>query len=163
MSTQDTFSADEWAAIIGAPMLAGSFIAISDPGITSLVGETSAMMKAITSGEVPAGASDLVNSIIASFKEMAESKEKLEMPDITDEKDPAAAKAALLADVKKAVDSVAAKGSADEAAGYKQWIMSVANATAEAAKEGGFMGIGGTRVSDQEKAALAELGATMGV
>lgn len=44
-----------------------------------------------------------------------------------------------------------------EAAGYKQWLMGVAEATAEAGKEDGFVGIGAVRVSDKEKTAMQEI------
>ncbi len=165
MSTKDSYTAEEWAVVAAAPVVAGSYIAMADPGVTSLIGESSAMMKAMTAGEVPADASDLVASIVAGAKEMAEKKEKFKMPELSEEdkRNPAAAKAELLNQVSAATAAVAANGSEAEAAAYKQWIMSVATATAEAAREGGFMGIGGKRVSDQETAALAELSAAMGM
>jgi hypothetical protein len=40
---------------------------------------------------------------------------------------------------------------------FKQWLADVAQVVAEADKEGGFLGIGGKRVSDKEQAAPAEL------
>lgn len=164
MSTQDAYTPEEWAAVSGAAVIAGSYIAISDPGVTSLISETGAMMKAITSGDVPDGAGDLVAAIVATMKEKADNREKMEMPDMTDEtkKNPAAMKASLLAQIKAGTDAVADKGGATEAEAFKQWILSVATATAEAAKEGGFMGIGGTRVSEQEVAALAEISNAIG-
>jgi hypothetical protein len=164
MSTKDTYTAEEWEAITSAPVMAGSYIAMSDPGVTSLIGEMNAMMKAMTSGEIPAGAKDLVDSLVASVQERAKSGEKMEMPDISTDAggNAEAAKAAMLAQIKQATDAVAAKGAAGEAAAFKQWIVSIANATAEAAREGGFMGIGGTRVSDEEKAAIADLQTAIG-
>jgi len=44
---------------------------------------------------------------------------------------------------------------------FKTAIRSIGKATAEAAKEGGFLGIGGTLVSDDEKSALAKIEAAM--
>jgi hypothetical protein len=44
---------------------------------------------------------------------------------------------------------------------FKATIRSIGKATAEAAKEGGFLGIGGTLVSDGEKTALAKIEAAM--
>lgn len=165
MSTKEAYTADEWAAVMTAPVMAGAYITMADPGVTSLFSEASAMMKAMATGEVPVGATELVGSIVAEMKAMSERGERMDAPDFGDEakKDPAAAKAALMAKVTAGTDAVAANGGADEAKAYKQWIMGVAQATAEASKEGGFMGIGGVRVSDDEKAALAELGASMGI
>jgi hypothetical protein len=50
-----------------------------------------------------------------------------------------------------------AKCTQEEAAGFKQWLLDVAQAVAEADKEGSHFGIGGQRVSDKEQTALAEL------
>jgi hypothetical protein len=50
-----------------------------------------------------------------------------------------------------------------EAEEYKRWLVSLARQTAEAAKEGGFLGIGGTRVSEGESTAITELAAALGV
>jgi len=40
---------------------------------------------------------------------------------------------------------------------YKRWIMDVATAVANAAKEGGFLGFGGERVSSEEQKILGQL------
>lgn len=162
MSTKESYTAEEWTLVAGAPVLAGSYIALSDPGITSLIGETSAMAKAMASENVPAAAKDLVASIMAGMQEKG--AERVEMPGLDEEsrKDPAKAKAALLDDIKQAAAAVEAKGGAAEAAAYKEYVQSVAYAVANAAKEGGFMGIGGKRISEEEQAALDGLKAAMG-
>ncbi len=159
MAVKDSYSAEEWAQISAAPMAAGMYLVLASPGLTSIVGETKAMMDAVIKGERPAGAADLVNSIVADMTAKAQSKEKIEPPDMPEgaEKDPAAAQKALMASVATASATVAAHSTAEEAAGYNQWLYSVALATAEAAKEGGFMGIGGERISDKEQAALDQL------
>ena len=41
--------------------------------------------------------------------------------------------------------------------------MSIARGAAEAAKEGGFLGFGGTQVSEKEQNALSQLGAALGM
>jgi hypothetical protein len=50
-----------------------------------------------------------------------------------------------------------------EAEGVKRWLLGTAQQAAEAAREGGFLGIGGVKVSDAEKAALAEVAQVLGV
>jgi len=50
-----------------------------------------------------------------------------------------------------------------EAEGFKRWLLGVSTRVADAAKEGGFLGFGGTRVSEQETAALKEIAAALGV
>ena len=79
-----------------------------------------------------------------------------------DAKDPEEAK-------KKAVDgcvaaaNIVTQKSPAEADEFKQWLMTIATRTSEAAKEGGFLGIGGTKVSEKEKAELATLASALGV
>jgi hypothetical protein len=53
-----------------------------------------------------------------------------------------------------------AKGPGDAAA-FKSWLQSIAQHTAEAAKEGGFLGFGGVQVSEAETATLAEIRAAL--
>lgn len=50
-----------------------------------------------------------------------------------------------------------AGGSQEETTAYRQWLYGLAEKVAKAAKEGGFLGIGGTWVSEEEQAFLAEL------
>jgi len=49
----------------------------------------------------------------------------------------------------------------NEAVAFKQLLKTIAEQTAEASKEGGFLGFGGVRVSDAEKASVAEVAATL--
>jgi hypothetical protein len=72
-------------------------------------------------------------------------------------------KNAVLERVKSAVALVAAKASPAEAEAYKQMLVSVAQQAADASKEGGFLGFGGVRVSDKEKAFIAEVKTASGV
>ena len=55
------------------------------------------------------------------------------------------------------------KASRDEADGVKRWLVMIAQRVAEAAKEGGFLGVGGTRVSRAEVAAIRDVASALGV
>jgi hypothetical protein len=44
----------------------------------------------------------------------------------------------------------------DEAVAFGQWLVAAAQAAADAAKEGGFMGFGAQQVSDREEAMLKQ-------
>ena len=48
-----------------------------------------------------------------------------------------------------------------EATAFKGWLLKIASRVAEAAKEGGFLGIGGVPVSAAERAALDEITAAL--
>jgi hypothetical protein len=51
---------------------------------------------------------------------------------------------------------------AEETDAYKTFVMTVAQAVAGAHKEGGLLGVGGTRVSEAENQALDEISRALG-
>jgi len=50
----------------------------------------------------------------------------------------------------------------DEVSGFKTMMINIAEAVAEASKEGGFLGFGGVRVSDKEQSILTQIRAELG-
>jgi hypothetical protein len=54
------------------------------------------------------------------------------------------------------------KATPAEAGEVKQWLVGIAQRTAQAAKEGGFLGIGGVPVSESETAAVREVARALG-
>jgi hypothetical protein len=84
-----------------------------------------------------------------------------ELPDLP-KRDLAEARKVMAEHIDQAAAAIAAK-SPEEAREFKQWLMAAANKVAEASKEGGFLGFGGTLVSEDEKKAIGELAARLGV
>jgi len=160
MSKKSDYSPEEWKSITGAPYLAGLFITMADPsGIGGVMKEAMAVGKAVAE----AGANnqtEVIKSLVEGLKE-AGFKAKAELPDVP-KGDLAAAKAATFDHVQKAISALSAK-SPSEVEAYKTWLMTAAKKVSEAAKEGGFLGFGGTLVSDKEQAALKELADKLGV
>ena len=71
---------------------------------------------------------------------------------------PGAAQQALAA-LRQVAALLDEKTTAEEAAGYKEWLMNIAVQTSQAGKEGGnFMGWGAVAVNDAETAMLAQIG-----
>jgi hypothetical protein len=66
----------------------------------------------------------------------------------------------FLGRITRAVSLVGQKSPGDATA-YKQWLVECAQKTAQAAKEGGFFGFGGTQVTPRETAALDRLRAAL--
>ena len=73
---------------------------------------------------------------------------------------PAEIKAKCIETLRKAGAVVDAKAPGDAAA-FKSWLRQISQHVAEAAKEGGFLGIGGAAVSEAEKATLAEISSAL--
>ncbi len=64
--------------------------------------------------------------------------------------------------LREALHILEAKGSPEDVDAYKRFVLAVAQAAAEAHKEGGFIGIGGRRVSAEEQAALDDIAGVLG-
>jgi hypothetical protein len=152
MSTKNDYNAEEWKAIAAAPVVAGLFITVSDlSGPVGIAKEGIAVGRAITesvSGDAP----EIVKALAESVKSAGG---RPELPDLP-RGDRAQTRDALIGALQKAVGAVERK-SPVEAEAYKNWLASVATKVSQASKEGGFLGFGGTLVSDEEQQALKRL------
>jgi len=156
MATQKDFTADEWKNVTAAPFMAGLIVTMADlSGLVGITKEAAAVGKVIMESATNSS-SELIRSLGESFKSGA----RPELPAMP--KDREQARGSFIAKCGLAASTVAAKSPA-EAQEFSAWLMSIARKAAEAAKEGGFLGFGGTQVSAQEQAALSQLGTALGV
>jgi len=89
-------------------------------------------------------------------------KNKPQMPELPTKEGPEAVIKALIKKCQAAALVVQDK-SPEEADAFSHYLVEVARKTAESSKEGGFLGIGATRVSDKEKAAVKQLADALSV
>ena len=151
MSTQADYSNEEWNLIVAGPVVAGTTVIAADPAVFGSIKESAAMAKAISQYGTNSSV-ELIQSISASVR----AGHKFQQTQIPKDQGSQGALKALIAECQKAVKIVHAK-SAAEAEGYAQFLLDIAKITAESSKEGGFLGIGAVRVSQQEEAALQRL------
>ena len=158
MSTNHDYAASEWQSIVTAPAAAGLLVTLADAsGPIGVVKEGMAVTRAVTdttATDVP----EVVASIVSEVRSGSIRPELPKLP-LTDKEQ---AKAVLLEAITAGVTAVEAK-SPTEAHGYKTWLVATATRVAQASKEGGFLGFGGTLVSAEEQAALTALAAALGV
>jgi hypothetical protein len=161
MVTKTDFTPEEWQQLLIAPQIASVVVMIASPsGPVGAVKELVAASKQMAEAIQTATGNALIDAVAADLKQMVENKEKLAPPAMS--KDPQEAKAQSLQacrDLAALVDQKAP----DEAQGFKQWVYKAAVRSAEASKEGGFLGIGGVRVSEAEAAALTEVAVALGI
>jgi hypothetical protein len=166
-SNQDisaSFSPEEWTLIKSAPLLAGLSVSLSDlrSGVFGAIREGLAPSQAIV--EAGSGATNpLVASVVASIKEMAAKRERLQPPVSMFGKKPEEVKAEVAAQLANIPKILEGKVTADQAEGFKSWLVAIAGKVANAATEGGFFGFGGEKVSAAETAAINELATSLGV
>ena len=160
MTTKLDFSEQEWQKLLQAPVMAGTYIIISDLSFTGIPKEMKGMFNAILREEAPPAAQELVASLVADISANSKEKEALAQPESDGEGDP---NQGILNLLQAALAVLEEKATPEERMGFCTWLMQVAQATAETGREGGFLGIGSTRVSDKEKVALEELKQLFGI
>lgn len=160
MTTKLDFSEQEWQELLQAPVMAGTYIIISDLSLTGMPKEMRGMFNAILREEAPPAAQELVAGLVADISAKSEQKDALAQPESDSGGDP---KQGILDLLQAALAVLEVKATPEERMGFCTWLMQVAQATAETGREGGFLGIGSTRVSDKEKAALEELKQLFGI
>ena len=156
MTTRSDFSDEEWARLERAPVVAGFAISLADPGgPIEAVKETMAIIKTITEAARSGGDGELVDAVAKSF---AEKTKKRESPMGDFKPKGALAGQEILEELKGVNDLVTQKATPEEAAAFREWLLSAAKRAADAAKEGGFMGFNAKRVSEGEQEMLDKLG-----
>lgn len=157
MASKADFTPEEWSKVLFAPLNTALFIALASPsGPVGMVQEMFAAVSSIVDVEKDAGASQILKDIAADTKAR---QEKPELPKFNSVEE---GRAVITGQVKDAIALIDAKAGADAPA-IKQWLYAVAQKAAGAAREGGFMGFGGTQVTPEETAALGELAGMLGV
>jgi hypothetical protein len=131
-----SFSPEDWALIRSSPLLAGLLITLSDlrTGPIGVLKEGFAPSQAIIeAGE--GAANPIVASIVANIKEMAKKGERLQPPFQVSGKNPEQLKTEVAALLKRIPGILDAKVSPEQAAGFKSWLMTIADKVANAARE----------------------------
>ena len=157
MSTKADYTKEEWDLIVKSPVMAAmAVIAASPSGPIGVLKEMFAVGKGLWAG-AEGTTNPLIGALVADLKAGARPAMPTERP-----QDLAHAKAQAIAACREVAALLDRKAPA-EAEGFKRWLLGSAQGVAEAAKEGGVFGIGGVKVSEAEKAALAEVAQALGV
>ena len=160
MTSKADFTAEEWLQLLQGPMITGVVISMASPAVGDMVKESMAVAKTIAAAAQGASGDGLYAELVHEYSNketMKQAQPKFEKADIE------TVKAQAMDEVKAAAALLDRKAQPDEAAPIKQFYYDAAVASAQAAKEGDFLGIGGVRVNDAEKAALAELATILNI
>jgi hypothetical protein len=138
------FTEEEWKTILEAPPSAGLLVILSDRG--GSIRETFSMASAYTEARKKHGESELLDEIVSTKPET----------DRTRAGSPEELKQHNLDNLRQAVAVLRGKATGEEVEEYRSFIHGLAERVAEARKEG-FLGLSGERVSEAERAAIAEI------
>lgn len=152
MTDRNTFTQDEWTLLRLTPsFVAVGVVAADASGLFASLKETLAGAKEV-------GAALDADSSLELFRALAADRSVPAIPDVErflgeGPKDIKLQnfKAAALDQVSAAAALLNGKASPAETGAYGRLLVRVAERAANAAKEGGFLGIGGVRISDKER------------
>ena len=151
MTTKAAFNAEDWSTVVDGPLYAGLRVIAADRGGT--LRESLAMGHVYQDARAKHGTNELLDELVASPPSVDQQRLQQAGGDIS---------AVTTEHLSKAMSILEAHGTPEEVDAYKTFVMTVAQAVAAAHKEGGFLGIGGTRVSEAEEHALDEISAALG-
>jgi len=158
MATKTDFTPEEWKTLLDGVIMSGLAVTAAEPsGIIGVLKESFAASQALVEGRQ--GQNELIRAIVADFETSqgrtdarGALKERL-----GDHPDAAILKAKSIETLQQVAAILDAKAPQDAPA-VKQWFYHISQKAAEAASEGGnFLGFGGVRVSEAEKATLSEI------
>jgi hypothetical protein len=155
MTSKADFTDEEWARLKRAPFVAGMAISLADPGgPIEAVKETAATLKTVRAAE-GGGSGELPGAIA---REVVAEAGRRKNP-LGGFKPSSGANAGVeILDELGAVNRILSeKASPQDAAAVREWLIAAAQETANAAKEGGFMGFHAERVSEGEQQMLDRL------
>jgi hypothetical protein len=159
VTTKADFTADEWQAIFTAAPMAGPAVTAASPnGPFGVMKEMFAVGTSIGETLQKGSTNPLVSALIDDMKSHGTKPERAQDISTIEE-----AKTAALENLKKVSAILAAKAPGADADGFERWIVGIAKNVSEASNEGGFLGFGGTQVSDAEKQALRAIAQALGV
>jgi hypothetical protein len=151
MTKKAEFNAEEWSTIVDGPLYAGMRVISADRGGT--LRESLAMGRVYQEARQHHGESELLDELVKSPPAIDPDRVKEAGGDI----------AALTSkQLSEAISILEQKATPEEIDAYKRFVMTLAQAVANAHKEGGFLGIGGKEISDAENQALDEISKALG-
>jgi hypothetical protein len=159
-STELPLSRHEWDLLVRLPrrVLVAATSAEPDSG-RHTVAEGLAGIESIAAGR--GSHSTLVRQVVAAIYAEQDATDD-EPPAAEEFRDRAAGIASVLAEARQAARILGERLPAADAHAYAYWLVAIATSVCEAARSGGFLGVGGALVAPAEQAFLDDLAAALG-
>jgi hypothetical protein len=156
MTSQRVYSDEEWGLLVGLPesvMMAAIFA--ENDSVNRTADESGAGLDAIAAGRDSGSA--LVRDVALELVTRLGDPETGDLPPVLEIGSRTVDMNDVLGRARAATDVLAAKAGPGEAAAYRHWLVGIADQVVNAAKSGGFLGIGGSWVSESERHFVEEL------
>jgi hypothetical protein len=160
MTSKTDFTEEEWARLGRAPLVAGMAISVADPGgPIETIKESSAALRTLAEAARDGGFGEFVQAVARDVAAKAQRRENPLAGFQPDRRNP---REEILDELRAVNALLLEKATPEEVAEFREWLKAAAQGAALAAKEGGFLGIGGELVSEREQEMLETLGEIFG-
>lgn len=163
MANKSSFAPVEWTKVLQSPLLAGFAVSAADPsGFVGTLQEAFASARSLAEVKENSSNNELIKAVVEELltsNGRADAREGVRSVVQGAKLDELKGRA--LAALKETVTILDAKAP-DDAGAFKTWLGQIAQTVAEAGTEGGFLGFGGVKVSEVEKATLSEISTILG-
>jgi hypothetical protein len=158
------FTAEEWNLLRILPALVSSGVSAADPGgIIGAVKEAAAGAKGLIESLRQGAGQELLAAMLEDRSTPGTPDPKTLLGEGDRRQQMENLKSAVLARIAEAMELLGRKAAPEEANAYRRLILEVAEKAASAAREGGFLGFGGERVSGAEQAFLDDVKNALGL
>jgi hypothetical protein len=162
MANKRDFTPEEWSKVLESIIDDGIADSAIDPsGWWGTLKEATAGLPALAAAKRDPKSNELIKAAVADF-EKSKDGNILAMRERFARAEPTESVQRSLATLREVTAIVDAKAP-DEAAAFKTWLREISQKVAEAAVEGSFLGFGGVRVSDAERATLRDISKALGM
>jgi hypothetical protein len=161
MANKQSFTSEEWTKVLESMVLASMAVSAADPnGLWGTIKEAFASKSAI--GKTQFASNELVKEVLADFQtsEGRSCVQESLRKQITGATPGDIVQRSL--DILREVGAILDAKAPTDSAAFKAWLAGISQQVAEASSEGGFLGVGGVRVSANEKATLSDIAKALG-
>lgn len=161
---QGRFSREEWFKIMNGPGQAGAAVIAAGPsGLTGVLAEVQAIGRSVQELLLATYRTPLMEAIAHAYRNTPpEELRELQQLQAGDRpRNLQQVREQSLQNLRQTIWLVKAKTSPEDLKAYGELLVTTAQRVAEAATEGGFLGIGGVKVSEGEKAVIEEIRALL--
>lgn len=163
MTTAVDYTDDEWQLLVDVPMMVGAAVMLIGKSGLGSMKESFAMAQETIAAVKDYPDNELIQAIVHA---RIHEKKRATIESLDNPYRGMKREEFLQATKKKAeavAELLAKKSTPEEAREYKEWAFYIGDKVANAASEGGFLGFGGEQFSDEERNALNELMAAIGL
>lgn len=172
MTALSAFDPEELALLNRTPTAVAIAAAYAQPdGVISLMREMQAGIRAAKEAATAFPDNELIQALAEAMQEdegdgdveAAGDAGEAEPNEVMEERNPNLAAESAIELSQSSMAILEERATIEERIEFKHWLFAIADQVTLAAKSGGFLGLGGTRVTDQEAAFLERLKEALGI